>query len=424
MFKNQFTLLTERRFLPLFVTQFLGALNDNVFKNALVILITYSLAIKYSYNAAIIIVLAGAIFIFPWLIFSGIAGQVADKYEKSKLIKIIKFCEIIIMMLACIGFYFESVKFLLLVLFLMGTQSSFFGPLKYSILPRHLQNQELVAANALVQMATFLAILFGTIIGTILVLRTNGVLVISVAVVLVAIFGWAFSIYIPKADPLNSEVIIGRNLFKSTFDILKYSFNFKDIFKLILGISWLWFLGATYISQFPVFVKDILGGDETVVSLLLAVFSIGIGVGALFCNKLLKSEIKTTFAPIAAIGMAVFGIDLFFTSKNVNVSYVDLLSFVEFFNYNYNIKVLIDLFFIALFGGIYVVPLYAALQNKADKHFTARVIASNNIMNAVFMIVSAISITVLLKSGFIVYEIFLIASLLTIIMPILFISKN
>lgn len=414
MLKSQFGLLAKNKFLPLFLTQFLGALNDNVFKNALVVLITYVLAEKYSYNAHIIVVLAAGIFILPWFLFSGVAGQLADKYEKSKLIRIIKIGEIVIMLLACVGFYLENVELLIFILFLMGTQSSFFGPLKYSILPQHLKKQELISGNALVQTATFIAILIGTIFGTLLVLRQHGVEIVQASVVSLSILGWIASIFIPKAQSNAKNLKVNFNIVTSTWKILAYSYKNKIIFKSIIGISWLWLLGSTYLAQFPTFVKDVIYGNEEIIALFLTTFSVGVGLGALLCNKLLKGVVRTTLVPWAGLGMALFGIDLYLASTTIDIKvYSEILNISSYFEYIVNLRILFDLIFFAVCGGLYVVPLYAFLQTKSHKDYTARVIASNNVINSLFMVISSVIIIYLLKQGLTIPEIFLSASLLT-----------
>lgn len=422
-YKNQFRLLARRKFLPLFITQFLGAFNDNIFKNSLVVLITYSLAAKYSYDVKVIITIAAGIFILPWILFSAISGQIADKYDKSTLITIVKFAEIIIMLLACIGFYFENVRFLLCVLFLMGVHSSFFGPLKYSILPQHLTQNELIGGNALIQTATFIAILFGTILGTIIILKQHGIFATSVIVVLVALFGWLASLLIPRAPASDNNIKIDLNIIRITWTLLKYSAKSKTIFSSIIGISWLWFLGATYLSQFPAYVKEVLNGREEIIALLLTAFSAGIGIGSLLCNSLLKGQIKTKYVLLGAIGMAVFGIDFYFASNAIashaqiisssTLPTQPLLTLTMFLSSLKYLRILLDLTLIAIAGGIYVVPLYALLQVSAKDTHKARIIACNNIMNAIFMVLSALIIIVLLKVNFSISEIFLIVSLLT-----------
>ena len=286
MIETQFSLLAKRRFLPLFLTQFLGAFNDNLFKSALVILITFRLAETYNVNAQIMITAVAGLFILPFFLFSSLAGQIADKYEKSFLIRIIKLVEVILMCLTAAAFETMHLWWLIFLLFCMGTQSTFFGPLKFSILPQLLNDDELVAGNGLVNAGTNIAILTGTLCGGLFILSPLGRHYISAGVVGVAVAGYAASRFIPTAEPSSPGLRIDRNLFRSTWEMLVYPFCNRDVFRSIIGISWFWFLGSVFLAQFPSFAKDALGGDEQVSTLFLVLFSVGVGAGATFCNKL------------------------------------------------------------------------------------------------------------------------------------------
>ena len=270
--KTQFSLLSKRRFLPLFLTQFLGAFNDNLFKSALVILITFRLAEQNGMNAQILITVVAGLFILPFFLFSATAGQLADKYEKSFLIRIVKFVEIILMCMTAVAFQYLNLFALVILLFFMGAQSAFFGPLKYSILPQHLEEDELVAGNGLVSAGTYIAILTGTLFGGLLILHSFGRVIISTGVVSVAVLGFITSLFIPKALPPDPEVKIDWNIPKATWEIISYVKVIKPVFRSILGISWFWFLGAVFLAQFPTFAKDVLGGNEQVSTLFLIVF--------------------------------------------------------------------------------------------------------------------------------------------------------
>ncbi|HEY1096725.1 MAG TPA: acyl-[ACP]--phospholipid O-acyltransferase [Alphaproteobacteria bacterium] len=405
-------LLHTRRFLPLFITQFLGAFNDNLLKNALVMLITYRLAVETGANAQILVTLAAGLFILPFFLFSATAGQLADKYDRARITRIIKIAEIIIMLAAVIGFYAHSINILLLALFCMGIHSAFFGPIKYALLPQHLNDNELLSGNAYIEAGTFLAILLGTIIGGLLVLHENGILFISAALLLVAICGYISSRSIPPAPAAASDLIINPNIFTETARLISYSRTNQSIFRCIMGISWFWLVGATFLAQFPTYAKDILHADETVVTLFLTLFSIGIGVGSFLCNRLLRGRIQSTYVPLAAIAMSIFGIDLYFSSLHPYVREGDLTNAWELMQSSHNWRLLIDLFMLSVSAGLYIVPLYAKMQHDSDPHYRARIIAANNVMNALFMVSSAILIIAMLALKFTIPQIFLSIALL------------
>ena len=408
MQQNQTHLLKTKRFLPLFLTQFLGAFNDNVFKNALVILITYSVAEKSGLNAQILVTLAAGIFILPFFLFSATAGQIADKHDKAKLIRIIKAVEIGLMIAAAAGFYLENVYFLMTVLFLMGTQSSFFGPLKYGILPDQLHEDELIGGNALIEAGTFVSILIGTILGGLLILAEGGITLVSGMVIGVAVLGWVSSLSIPATQAADPGITVRYNLFTETYKIIGHIRENKVVFRSILGISWFWLFGASFLSQFPTYGKDVIGGNEQVVTLFLTVFSIGIGVGSLFCNKLLKGEIVATYVPLGVLGMTLFTVDLYFASGNsVSNGGGELMGVSTFLQSLSSWRVLFDLFGISVCGGIYIVPLYSLMQSRSEVAYRSRTIAGNNVMNALFMVVSALWITWMLTKDFSVTEVFL-----------------
>lgn len=413
MHPDQWHLLRSKRFLPLFITQFLGAFNDNIFKNALVILITYSVVDNAALSPQIMVTIAAGIFILPFFLFSATAGQLSDKYDKSKLICIVKFFEVLLMIGASVGFYIDSINFLLFILFLMGTQSAFFGPLKYGILPDQLVEKELVGGNALIQTGTFVSILVGTILGGLLILTDHGITIISVLVISIALIGLISSFFIPSTQAAAPELTIKYNLFTETHAIIQHIQKDPIVFRAILGISWFWLFGATFLSQLPTFTKDIIGGNEQVVTLFLAIFSIGIGIGSLFCNKLLKGEIAATYVPLGILGMTIFTLDLFLASGNVVIANESALIGVSVFLESFtHWRILIDLLGIAICGGIYIVPLYAMIQYHTEASYRSRTIAGNNIMNALFMVVSAIGAGLMLASGFAVTEVFFTLAIL------------
>lgn len=396
---------TSKRFLPLFTTQFLGAFNDNLLKNALVMLITYKLATEEN-GSQLLVTAAAAIFILPYFLFSATAGQVSDKIERGKVTRIIKLVEIIIMIAASIGFYLSSVWFLMFVLFMMGVHSTFFGPIKFALLPQHLRDDELLLGNAYIEAGSFLAILLGTILGGVLVLEKQGAFLVSAALLLVAIFGYISSLYIPNAPAPEPDIVIGKNIWKETWKIVDFSRENKRVFRCIIGISWFWLVGATYLSQFPPYVKDILFAESSVVTLFLTIFSVGIGIGSLLCNKLLKGEIKSTYVPVAMMGMTIFGIDLYFVSMH-DITSTTLISLKEFVSSLPRLRILFDLLLIAISAGIYIVPLYAIMQHDSDVLHRARIIAANNVMNAIFMVAAALITLVMLASHFTIPQVFL-----------------
>ncbi|MBP9627018.1 MAG: MFS transporter [Synergistaceae bacterium] len=414
MSESQFSLLKTRRFLPFFLTQFLGAFNDNLFKSALVMLVTFSLARKMGINGQVAVTVIAGLFILPFFLFSSVAGELADRYEKAFLIRRIKFIEIILMALTAAAFYFSNFWLLVALLFLMGAQSTFFGPLKYSIIPEHLEEGELIAGNALVSAGTYLAILIGTIVGGLLILQPGGVEIISVLIVFFALLGWLASLKIPNAGSFNPKVSIDFNIIRSTHRIIASVIQEKDVFLSILGVSWFWFVGATFLSQFPSYTKDVLQANEQVATLFLTVFSIGVGLGSLLCNTLLKGEIDGKYVPYGAATLSVGSICLWLASRRLAPAGMDeeLFGILLFLQKPEGIFILISLLAIAIGGGIYVVPLNAIMQTRCKAQHRARVIACSNIMNSFMMVLSAVGISILLLMGFTIPHIFLVVAVL------------
>ncbi|MBF0226149.1 MAG: MFS transporter [Desulfobacterales bacterium] len=385
--KSQFGLLTIKRFAPFFWTQFFGAFNDNVYKNALIILIAYKYSQILSGSTDIWINSAAGLFILPFFIFSATAGQIADKYDKSFLIKIIKLMEIVIMTSAAVAFYFDSLIALMLILFFMGAQSTFFGPIKYSIIPQHLKTGEIVGGNAMVEMGTFVSILLGTITGGVLVQMENGTIFVSIIVCLIATLGWTTSLFIPSAPSTSPNIKISLNPFSQTYQTVKFVCKERIIFLTVLGISWYWALGVSYLTQIPNYAKNVLHGSEGIVTLLLTMFSVGVGIGSLLCEWLSGKRIEYGIVPIGSLGLSIFGIDLVFAYSPPNIDY--LMGIGEFLKTPGSIRVLLDLILIGLFGGFYIVPLYSILQIRSSPEFRARIIAGNNIWNSLFMVLAA-----------------------------------
>lgn len=413
------SLLSARRFLPLFVTQFLGAFNDNLFKNAMVMLLTYRLAAESGANAQVMVTLAAGLFILPFFLFSATAGQMADAFDKAVMARWIKLAEIVLMLIAGLGFYLGHTELLFAVLFGMGVHSTFFGPIKYALLPQHLGENELLAGNAYIEAGTFLAILLGTILGGLLILHEGGVALVSGGVLLIALAGYGASRAIPAAPAPDPTLKISWKIFRETWHIIGFAREDRGVFLSIMGISWFWLVGATFLAQFPTFAKDVLAADETVVTLFLTVFSVGIGIGSILCNKLLKGVVQSTYVPIAALFMTVFMVDFYYASlAAVPGSSEALLSAGPFLQHFANWRILIDLFCIAVAGGVYIVPLYAIMQSRGENAHRARIIASNNVLNALFMVGSALGTLFMLNQAFTIPEVFLTIALLNAVVAV------
>ena len=360
---GQFELLRQKRFLPFFITQFFGAFNDNVFKNALIILIAFQGAQFVDTDADLLINVAAAMFILPFFLFSATAGQWIDKYEKSRSIRIIKLIEIAIMSLAALAFIRGYIFLLITLLFLMGAQSTFFGPAKYSYIPQHLKTNELIEGNAWVQMGTFVAILMGTILGGVMIAQEQGRQYVACVVVLLAIAGYLSSRFIPVTPSLNKDLKINWNVISETYRNIKFLKSNRIVFLSVLGVSWFWFLGATYLVQLPNYTKSILGGDEQVVTMLLTLFTVGIGTGSLLCNWLSGKKIEIGLVPFGSIGLTVFGIDLFFSQPEMLPAAT--LGLKEFLS-NGHLRLIADVVLIGFFGGLYIVPLMALVQQRSE----------------------------------------------------------
>jgi 1-acyl-sn-glycerol-3-phosphate acyltransferase len=408
---SQFKLLEERRFLPFFITQFLGAFNDNFYKNALVVLITFQAANMTSLSPGVLVNLAAGVFILPFFLFSATAGQLADKSEKSRLIRFTKLLEIVIMLLAAVGFALMSLPLMLVALFLMGTQSALFGPVKYAILPQQLAEEELIGGNALVETGTFVSILVGTIAGGLLIAVPNGPAWLSAGVIAVALLGYLASCAIPPAAAVDPGLKINWNPLTETWRIVRFTHGNRTVFLSILGVSWFWFYGALFLSQFPAYASEVLGGDEKAVTLLLAMFSVGIGAGSLLCEKLSAGRIELGLVPFGSIGLSLFALDLWWASPAPG-ALGTALSMGALIAEPLMWRVLFDLMMIGVFGGFFIVPLYALIQNRSAPSHRSRVIAGNNILNALFMVVAALMGAGLLAAGLSVAELFLVTALL------------
>ena len=404
-------LFATRRFAPLFLTQLLGAFNDNVFKNAIVMLITFRLATSEPGNAQMLVTLAGALFILPYFLFSATAGQLADKYDRARMARATKLAEIGVMAVASLGFVLNNPFFLLFVLFCLGIQATFFGPIKYALLPQHLQDNELIAGNAYIEAGMFLAILLGTIAGGLLILYPNGVFLISSAIMACAVGGYVTSRYIPPAPAPQPELKIDWNIVRQTWRVVQHDRRNKNVFRSIMAISWFWTMGAIYLAQFPGYAKDVLHADETVVTLFLTAFSIGIAIGSLLCNVILRGRISAQYIPLGGLGMSLFGVDLFLASGALHGG-VELIGAGAFLQLAGGMRIFVDLLGFSISAGVFIVPLYAIMQHESDVAYRARTIATNNIINALFMVLSSVGAVALLGAHVTIPQIFLLMSVL------------
>jgi len=408
---GQFSLLEQRRFAPLFWTQFLGAANDNLFKFAFTLLATYHAAEWGGLEAKSVGFVIGAIFIAPFVLFSATSGQLADKLDKGRLMRFVKDLEIVIMVIAATGFLTHTGGLLYVAVFLMGLHSTLFGPVKYAYLPQHLTSAELTGGNGLVEMGTFVAILLGTMAGGILA-GDLGSQYIAWSCLAVAVTGRAVAQFIPASPPPEPDLRINWNPFSETWHNLKIAARQKAVFNSLLGISWLWFFGSVFLTSFTPFSLEVLHGDENVVTLLLAVFSFGIGAGSLLCERLSGGKIEIGLVPFGSIGMTLFAVDLWLATCGFAPGTNVIRPLGSFLADWHSWRVMADLFFVALFGGLFSVPLYALIQARAEPSHRARIIAANNILNALFIIVAALMSKALLDSGVSFPELFLVVGLM------------
>jgi 1-acyl-sn-glycerol-3-phosphate acyltransferase len=385
---SQSRLLAQKRFAPLFWTQFLGALNDNVYKNALVILFSARLARETAHT---LVQVAGGVFILPYFLFSATAGQVADQREKARLVRTVKVLEIGVMVFGAVALAIGDERWLLAVLFLLGVQATLFGPLKYSILPQHLAPEELVGANGLIEMGTFVAILLGTVLGGVLAaIPRTGAHVIGATTIAIATAGWVAARAIPAAPATDPELRVSLDVARQTWASIGFAREVRSVFLSILGISWFWLYGALVLAQFPDFARWTLGGDEHTITLLLTAFAIGVGAGSLVCERLSFGRIELGLVPFGSIGLSVFAIDLFAATRTMTVGPADpAVGVLAFLQHGSSWRVLFDLAALGFSGGVYCVPLYAMIQDRAKAAHRSRVIAANNILNALFMIAAA-----------------------------------
>jgi 1-acyl-sn-glycerol-3-phosphate acyltransferase len=408
---NQFTLLRQRRFAPFFWVQFLGAGNDNLFKFAFTVMVTYQIQVEWL-PASLAGLVIGALFISPYLLFSATSGQLADKLEKSSLMRFVKSFEIAVMALAAWGFWTQHVPMLLACVFLMGLHSTLFGPVKYAYLPQHLDERELTGGNGVVEMGTFVAILLGNVIGGLLIaIPETGARWAAAVCIAVAIAGRLLAGAIPTSPASDSALRINWNPFTETWRNLRLAHGSLVVFRSLLGISWMWFFGAVFLSTFPSFARDVLHGDERVASLLLVVFSVGIAIGSLLCERLSHRHVEIGLVPLGAIGMSVFAVDLYFATRGLAPQAAPM-GLGAFIAQPAHWRVLADLALLALFAGLYSVPMYALIQLRCEPTHRARIIAANNILNALFMIASSLATGAMLAAGLTLPQVFLVVGLL------------
>jgi 1-acyl-sn-glycerol-3-phosphate acyltransferase len=414
---SQFSLLGQRRFAPFFLTQFLGALNDNVFRNGLVILITFQGVLVLGMNHSQLANIAGALFILPFFLLSATAGQLADKYEKSMLMRRIKLLEIGLMLVAAYAFLTRSYPLLLFVLFLMGCQSTLFGPVKYAYLPQQLATEELIGGNALVEAGTYTAIILGLIIGGLTVaIDPLSQALLGACLVAFAILGYLASRQVPTTRAVDPQLKISLNAWTETWRIVSYAREDRTVFLSILGISWFWFFGSAMTLQVPAYTLDVLNGNETITTTLLVAFAVGVGIGSLLCERMSGRRIELGLVPFGSIGLSLFAIDLYFaqtTPSSVHVATVG-----EFLGRAGSWRVLLDLALLGAFGGFYSVPLYALIQKRSKRQHLSRIIAANNIINAIFMVVASLLSIVILNLGFSIPELFLVLAAINIVVAI------
>ena len=418
---SQFSLLGKRRFLPYFLTQALGAFNDNLYKNALLLLIAFG-GISAQSDSALLTNLAAGLFILPFFLFSPLAGQIADKMEKSKLIRWVKALEIIIMLLAAAAILLGSVEMMMLLLFLMGLQSTLFGPVKFALLPQHLQDDELIGGNALVEVGTFVAILVGTIVAGLFFNFDNGQYWIAGGIVFFALLGFMTSLSIPQASANDPHLKINWNPVSELINTIQQARENRSVYFSIIAISWFWFMGASYLTQFPNLARDYLGGSAQVVTLLLTLFSLGVALGSLVCERLSGYKIELGIVPLGSIGMTLFGIDLYFSISTIQV--VENMSAINFIQQPGNWRLMFDIAMVSAFGGLFVVPLQALIQHRSETKNRSQIIAANNVFNAIFMVASAaVGILALVVLELTIPEYFLVLAVMNIIVTVYIYSR-
>lgn len=401
---SQFLLLKDRRFLPLFITQFTGAFNDNLFKAAISVMVAYGLISTGTWKPEVIVSLTAGFLILPFILLGPLAGDLADKFNKAQVMRWLKIFELGVIAVAIISLFLHSVVLLLLVLFLFGCQAALFSPAKFSILPQQLKAQELIGGNALLNTGTYFAILAGTIGGSLLGTNSKGIFILCGIFIVSGLLGYFASRFIPKAAPSSPDLKLWRNWFSEIYKMLKHAYvQPAGVFPAILFISWFYFVGAVVLSQFPIFTRQVLQADTDVLAFLMVIFSVGVGIGGLLNNRLLKAKIDARFVPLAAIGMGLFLYDLYMVPV---AAHAPLLSLNVFAHSVEGLRVIVDVLGLAVCGGLYVIPLKSIVQHKAQAARRARVMAASALMDSVFILVSSVLAAVLLGKGYTVSELF------------------
>ncbi|NMM28201.1 MAG: MFS transporter [Glaciimonas sp.] len=411
---GQFSLLFQQRFGPFFWTQFFGAFNDNVFKTALLTIITYDALRWTRMDVGLLNNLIPGLFILPFVLFSALSGQFADKFDKARMARVVKLLEIGIMLVAAYGWMTHNLWILVAAVVGMGLHSTLFGPVKYAYLPQHLKREELIGGNGMVEMGTFVGILLGEVLGAVLVVQKPwGLQLIAGSTIAFALVGWRASRAIPPTPAPAPDLQINWNPWRETLRNLRFSRQNRPVFLAMLGNSWFWFYGAIVLAQFPVYARDYLHGDHSVFVLLLTMFSLGIGAGSLWCERLSKGRVEIGLVPLGAMGLTVFGFDLFLASIGyagiANTAMIDMRGFVA---QHGSLRILLDCLLIGIFGGLYIVPLFALIQTRCDPQHVSRTIAGMNILNALFMVGAALVAMVLLKMGCSIPQIFMVTAVL------------
>ena len=413
---KQIQLLLDKRFFPLFLTQCFQAFNDCVFKSAMAVMLAYRLSTSAA-NQEILVTLAGAIFFLPYIFFSATAGDISDKYDRATIIRYIKGFEILFGIVGCIGFYLGNITLLFVTLFLMGLHSAFFSPVKLAMLPEHLHENELIRGNAWIEASTFFFVLLGTIVGTKVILGTHGFALITGIIMLTAIAGFISSLYLPEGNQNSPELHISKNILRETYEVVQHATANPKLYVVIIAISWFWVVGATFSQQFFNFCKDTLQVTPGVAAIFQTSFSLGIAIGSLLCHKLTGDEVNGKYIPVAMLGVTIFILDLCYSSSHYHLAHSgDMINSATFITSWRSWHLLIDTFLIALFGGIYIVPLYAIMQIRSDKDYLSRTIAATNVINAIAMMLGSVLTIALFTLHFSLLQIFFILGVLNTVM--------
>jgi acyl-[acyl-carrier-protein]-phospholipid O-acyltransferase/long-chain-fatty-acid--[acyl-carrier-protein] ligase len=420
--RSQIGLLARRRFLPLFAAQTLGAVEDNLFKSAFIMLVTYGAAMRGAADPGLVAALTGGALIAPYFLFSATAGELADRYDRARLLQVLKAAEGVTALAASAALLGSSLTLCFLALFALGAQATFSSPVRYALMPQYLAPSELVGGNALLEGGTFLAILFGTIAGSIAVAVPHGTAIAITMIAVCAVGGFAASLRLMPAAAPSPGLRLSRNPFAATVGILRQAWERREVRLAILGSSWFWLVGAVYLSQIPSFAKTTLGAGSGVVTLFLAAFSVGIAVGSLLCGQLMRGEVSARYVPLAALGMAVFSVDLALAGGAVRGSASpvgpELIGIAAFLSHGSGIRIFVDFAAIAICGGLFVVPLYAIVQRLSEEAARARVIAAGNIVNALAMTAAALATGLLIAAGLRTAQLFLLAGVLNAVVAV------